>query len=106
MQRDDVLLAGRGDQQDPMLAAGLRNALRLALEREHADRDLGGDVLVGDRDLAALPEVADAPHRWGDDLVVDARRVQSRVHRLAGWRSRLPPRPRREALRRRRAPAR
>ena len=28
-------------------------------------------MLVGDRDLAALPQLADEPQRRGDDLVVD-----------------------------------
>ena len=63
--------------------AGLRDAPRLARERQHAQRDLGGQVLVGDRDLAALPEVADEPERRGDDLVVDGRHAEARLQRLA-----------------------
>ena len=75
---------------------------RLALEGQHAERDLGGQVLVGDRDLAALPEVADQPERRGDDLVVDRRHGQLRRDRLADRRSRPRPRRRRAAPRRRR----
>ena len=59
------------------------DALRLALQGQHAERDLRGDVLVGDRDVAALPQLADEPQRGRDDLVVDLRRGEPGLHRLA-----------------------
>ena len=57
--------------------------LHLALQRQDADGDLRGEVLVGDRDLASLPSVADEPQRRGDDLVIDLGRRELGIHRFA-----------------------
>ena len=70
-----------------LAAARAPSAPHLALEREHAQRDLGGEVRVGDRDVGSLPEVADKPQRRGDGLVVDVSGAQRGVHRLADRRS-------------------
>jgi hypothetical protein len=43
-------------------------------------------VLVGHRDLAALPLRADPPERRRDDLVVDLGRAEAGVQRRAGRR--------------------
>jgi hypothetical protein len=67
-QRDHVQRAGRGGEHDPVGPAGNRQAR---------------EVLVRDGDLAALPEVADEPQRGGDDVVVDLRGAELRLHRLA-----------------------
>ena len=83
MRRATTQLAGPRREQNAVLCACLGHASRLALEGQHAQRDLGGEVLVGDRDVAALPEVADEPQRGGDDLVVDLRHAQLGVDRLA-----------------------
>jgi hypothetical protein len=83
LQRDDVGLAlGCGEQHLAPLPAA-HGPLCLALEREHAQRDLGGEVLVGDRDVPARPQAADQPQRRGDDLVVDLRRREPRVDGVA-----------------------
>jgi hypothetical protein len=57
-ERDHVQLPGRRREHHQVLRALIREPRRLALEREHADRDLGGDVLLGDRDLLPLPQLA------------------------------------------------
>ena len=76
-------LAGRCREHDLVIAPGPRDALRLALQGKYTERNLGGDVLVRDRDLASLPKRAEEPERRGDDLVIDLRRAQLGIHRLA-----------------------
>jgi hypothetical protein len=51
--------------------------------REHAQRDLRREVLVGDRDLSQRPLLAHHEQRGRDQLDVDLRRGQATVHRLA-----------------------
>jgi hypothetical protein len=81
-QPDVVPLAGHGRQEDPVADALARDAERLALQGEDPQRDLRGQVLVGDADLALGPQVADHAQRGGDDAVLDGRLVERRRDRL------------------------
>jgi hypothetical protein len=75
-QRDDMVLARRGGEQDAVAGTPPLDAARFLLQREHTHRDLGREVLVGDGDLAPFPEIAHEPQRGRDDLLADRLRGQ------------------------------
>ena len=83
LQRDDVPLARRRREHHPMPGACALDASDRAVQGHHPGRDRGRDVLVGDRDLAPLPQLADAPERGRDDLIIDLGGREVGVHRLA-----------------------
>ena len=55
LQADHVALALGREQQHAATPALAPVPARLALQREHAQRDLRREVLVGDADLARAP---------------------------------------------------
>ena len=73
LEADGVALALEPGEQDAVLGPAARDADALAQQGDHADRDVGREVLVGDGQLAGRPEVADAAHGGRDDRVVDRR---------------------------------
>ncbi len=60
-----------------------RDAKRFALKSEHTQADVGGDVLVGDRQFIGLPEVTDLVHAGGDHLRGDHLLREPRIHCVA-----------------------
>jgi hypothetical protein len=82
-QRDGVQLAGRRREHDRVVAARAGDPPSLSLECQGPHGDLGGQVLVGHRDLAPLPQRTDEPQRRRDDLVVDLGRRELGLDRLA-----------------------
>ena len=83
VEPDHVALALRRQQQHPPAQAPALGQPRLALEREHAQRDLRRQMLVGDRDLAGRPLLADDEQRRRDQLDVDLGGGEPAVHRAA-----------------------
>jgi hypothetical protein len=78
-----VLLALRSGEHHTLRRTRPRDAERLALEHQHADRDGGREVLVGNADAALGPEVADEHERRPDHVVVDQGLVEAALDRLA-----------------------
>ena len=105
-QRDHVQLAGGRREHHPVSPRAPTTRCASRCRASTRMRDLRGDVLVGDRDVAALPQLADEPERGRDDLVVDLRRGEPRPPSPRGSRSRPRPRRRPAAPRRRRGRAR